>query len=304
LKVTFLGTGGGIPNPKRNLPSIAVRREGELLLFDVGEGTQRQMTLAKVGLRREMKIFITHMHGDHVLGLPGLIQTMAMLDRDAPLEVYGPQGVKDFVNFIVKNFHFDLTFQINIYEIEEGVIYQSKEYDVVATWGEHVIPSVAYALVEKERAGRFYPEKAEELGVSKGPLWFKLQHGENVQLPNGRIVKASDVTGPKRPGRKIVYSGDTRFSDNIVRLAKGADLLIHESTLDDELAERAYDEGHSTPSQAALVAKKAGATKLFLTHISSRYANDASIMVEQARKIFPETYLAEDLMSVEVPLKK
>jgi ribonuclease Z len=303
MRVTFLGTGGGVPTSKRNLLSIAVRRENELLLFDVGEGTQRQMIFAKVGCRRNMKVFITHMHGDHILGLPGLIQTMSMLNRGTSLDVYGPHGIVEFVDFIVNSFHFNLTFQINTHEVGEGTIYEDKDYSICATWGDHVIPNLAYALVEKKRMGRFYLEKALKLGVPKGPLWSRLQHGENVQLPDGRVIKSSEVTGPKRAGRKIVYSGDTKFSENIIKLAQGADLLIHEATLDDDYVERASEEGHSTSSQAAMIAKKAGVKKLLLIHISARYIDDVSIMVEQARKIFPETYVAEDLMSIEVPLK-
>jgi ribonuclease Z len=303
MRVTFLGTGGGVPTSKRNLLSIAVRRENELLLFDVGEGTQRQMIFARVGCRRNMKVFITHMHGDHILGLPGLIQTMSMLDRGTSLDVYGPQGIVEFVDFIVNSFHFDLTFQINTHEVGEGTIYEGKDYSICAAWGDHVIPNLAYALVEKKRMGRFYPEKALKLGVPKGSLWFRLQHGEDVQLPDGRVIQSSEVTGPKRAGRKIVYSGDTKSSEDIIKLSQGADLLIHEATLDDDYAERASKEGHSTSSQAAMVAKKAGVKKLILTHISARYIDDVSIMVEQARKIFPETYIAEDLMSIEVPLK-
>jgi ribonuclease Z len=225
-----------------------------------------------------------------------------MLNRSPPLDVYGPKGIMEFMDFIVNSFNFNLTFQINAHEIGEGTIYEEKEYSICAAWGDHILPNLAYALVEKKRMGRFYPENALKLEIPKGSLWSRLQRGEDVQLQDGRIIKSLDVTGPKRDGRKIVYSGDTKFSENIVKFAKGADLLIHEATLDDDYAERTGEEGHSTSSQAALAAKEADVKKLFLTHISARYIYDVSVLVEQARKIFPETYVAEDLMSIEVPL--
>jgi ribonuclease Z len=302
LHVTFLGTAGSIPTPKRSLPAILIQRKGEQIMFDCGEGTQRQMTKAKAGFHKKMKIFITHMHGDHVLGLPGLMQTMALLDRERKLEIYGPPGIRRFIEGIRETVQFALNFPVEVYEIERtGIVCQEDEYAVKAIRANHVTPSLAYALVEKPRPGKFYPEKAKALGIPEGPLWSKLQHGYKVKLPDGRIVKPEQVTGPPRHGRKIVYTGDTRPFKGLVKFAANADLLIHDATLDDELAERAKEDGHSTPSQAAENAKKAKAKRLILTHVSSRY-DDANILLEQAQKIFRNTQVAEDFMKIEIPL--
>jgi len=303
LSVIFLGTSGSTPTPQRSLPAIAIRRKGEIILFDCGEGVQRQMIMAKLSFHRKMKIFITHMHGDHVLGLPGLIQTMSLFDRQRKLEIYGPKGLKEFIDVIQKTVQYTLTFPIEIHEIAKaGTICEEDEYTVFAVEVDHVIPSFAFALIEKPRPGKFYPEKAKKLGIPEGPLWSRLQRGYSVTLPNGRTIKPSEVVGPPRPGRKIVYSGDTRPCMNLVRLAENADLLIHDATLDDELAEKAYEDGHSTPSQAAEIAKKARVDKLVLTHISARYKS-AEKLLEQAKKVFPNVFVAEDFMKIEIPLK-
>ena len=302
LRVVFLGTAGSIPTPKRSLPAILIQRKGEQIMFDCGEGVQRQMIKAKTGFHRKMKVFVSHMHGDHVLGLPGLLQTMALLDREKKLDVYGPPGIKRFLEDIRETVQFVLTFPMEIHEIHEaGVVCEEQEYAVQAVWANHVIPSLAYALVEKPRPGKFHPEKAKVLGVPEGPLWSKLQHGHKAKLQDGRVVKPEDVTGPLRTGRKIVYSGDTRPFKGFVKFAAGADLLIHDATLDDELAERAEEDGHSTPDQAAKHAKKAKVKQLILTHISARY-DDTSILLEQAQKIFKNTQVAEDFMKIEIPL--
>jgi len=301
LTITFLGTSGSVPTPKRALPAIAIQRKDELILFDCGEGLQRQMIQASIGFHRKMKIFITHMHGDHVLGLPGLLQTMSLLERERKLNIYGPIGIKAFVESIKETVQFVLTFPVNVYEIEdEGMVCGEKEYEIYAEWVDHVIPSLAYALVEKPRPGRFFPEKAKRLKIEKGPMWSKLQQGESIRLPNGRIVKSEEVTGPLRAGRKIVYTGDTKSTKNLIEFAKNADLLIHDATFDDELFERALEDGHSTPSQAAETANKAKAKRLILTHISARY-KDTSVLVEQARKIFSKVNVAEDFAKIEIP---
>ena len=303
LSVIFLGTSGSTPTPQRSLPAIAIKRKGEIILFDCGEGAQRQMIMAKLSFHRKMKIFITHMHGDHVLGLPGLIQTMSLFDRQRKLEIYGPKGLKEFVDVIQRTVQYTLTFPLEIHEIEKpGTICEEGEYAILAEEADHVIPSFAFALVEKPRPGKFYPEKARELGIPEGPLWSKLQKGHSVTLPDGRKIKPSEVVGPPRPGRKIVYSGDTRPCMNVVRLARNADLLIHDATLDDELFDKAYEDGHSTPSQVAEIAKKANVRRLVLTHISARYRS-AEKLLEQAKRIFPNVLIAEDFMEIEVPLK-
>jgi len=302
LHVVFLGTAASIPTIARALPSVVVKRKNEVLMFDCGEGVQRQMIRASVGFHRKMKVFVSHMHGDHVLGLPGLLQTMSLLDRQEKLDVYGPVGIKAFVETISATVQFVLTFPIEIHEIkDEGVVCKEKEYEVKVTQTDHVIPSLAYALIEKPRPGRFNPKKAEALDVPEGPLWSRLQRGEKVKTTTGRVVKPEQVVGAPRLGRKIVYSGDTRPTESVLRLAEDADLLIHEATFDDELLNKAIEDGHSTPSQAAETAKKAKVKRLILTHLSSRYKNTQPLL-EQARKIFPHTDVAEDFMKIEVPL--
>jgi ribonuclease Z len=302
LRVIFLGTAGSVPTPNRGLPAILLQREGEQLMFDCGEGVQRQMIKAKGGFHKKMKVFITHMHGDHVLGLPGLLQTMSLLDRQRKLDVYGPTGIRQFLEDIRDTVQFVLTFPIEIHEIEAtGTICDEEEYTVQAVWANHVIPSLAYAFVEKPRAGRFHPEKAKALGIPEGPLWSRLQRGIKVKLPDGRIVKPEQVVGSLRSGRKIVYTGDTRPFRSLVKFATGADLLVHDATLDDELIERAEEDGHSTPSQAARIAKKARVKRLVLTHISARYVDTAKLL-RRAKKVFRNATIAEDFMEVEIPL--
>jgi ribonuclease Z len=304
LRVVFLGTGGSVPTVGRSLPAVLLRRQGEQLLFDCGEGAQRQMVKAKVGFHRKMKIFVSHMHGDHVLGLPGLLQTMALLGRERKLEVYGPEGIAQFLNCVRESLQFGLTFQVEIREIQgDSVVCEEEDYTVEAVRSNHVVNSWSYAFVEKPRAGKFYPEKAKALDVPEGELWSKLQRGEAVELADGRVVQPEEVVGSLRRGRKIVYSGDTRPFEAFVGFAAGADLVVHESTFDDALAEKAEVDGHSTPSQAALQAKRAKAKKLALTHISARYA-DAGLLLEQAQKVFGNTVVAEDFLVLELPLPK
>lgn len=302
LRVVFLGTAGSVPTPARALPAIAIQRKDELIMFDCGEGVQRQMIQAGVGFHRKTKVFITHLHGDHVLGLPGILQTMSLLDRKQKLEVYGPIGIQAFIHAIQRTVQFALTFPVETTEIDEaGFVCEEKEYQIQVVQTDHVVPSLAYALIEKPRPGRFSPEKAKALGVPEGPLWSQLQHGKKVEIAGGKVVKPEQVVGAPRPGRKIVYSGDTRPTKSLAELAKNADLLIHDATFDDELLERAQEDGHSTPSQAAETAKKARVKRLILIHISARYKN-TRILLEQARKIFANVDVAKDFMKIEIPL--
>jgi len=302
LEVVFLGTAASVPTVDRALPSIVVKRGNEIIMFDCGEGAQRQMIKARVGFHKKMKILVSHMHGDHVLGLPGALQTMSLLDRSRELEIYGPVGIKAFIRAIQRTVQFVLPFPLEIHEIKrEGVICDEEEYQIKATRTSHVIPNIGYALIEKPRPGRFDAEKAKTLGVPEGPLWSLLQHGQKVRVPSGKMISPNRVVGASRPGRKIAYSGDTRPMDRLVRLAQNADLLIHEATLSDELLERANEDGHSTPSQAAETAKKARVKRLVLTHVSSRYKNTEELL-QQAKKIFPNVEVATDFMKLELPL--
>jgi len=243
------------------------------------------------------------MHGDHVLGLPGILQTMSLFNVKSPLQIIGPDGIRRFIEATIETVKFKLTFPLLIKEVEEGIVCREKEYDVHAVWTEHSIPNLAYALIEKERPGKFYPKKALSLGIPEGPLWSKLQHGENVTLRNGQVVTPNHVLGPSRRGRKIVYSGDTKPCENILKLSKSADLLIYEATFSDEFIEKANENMHSTPSQGAEIAKKAGVKCLILTHISERH-DDMDAFLEGAVKVFPKAHVAEDLMALEIPYSK
>ena len=304
LRVLFLGTGGSVPTVARSLPAVLLQRQGEQVMFDCGEGVQRQMVKAKVGFHKKMKIFVSHMHGDHVLGLPGMLQTMALMGRKKKLEVYGPEGIGGFLECVRENLQFGLTFPVEVHEVQSnGVVCEETDYTVEAARSNHVVNSWSYAFTEKPRAGKFYPKKAEALGVPEGELWSKLQHGDSIELADGRVVCSEAVVGSLRKGRKIAYSGDTRPFELFVEFATDADLVIHESTFDDALADKAEVDGHSTPSQAALQAKRAKAKKLVLTHISARYA-DAELLLEQAQKVFRDVVVAEDFFVLELPLNK
>lgn len=301
IRVVFLGTSGSVPTLKRSLPSVIVQCQKELLMFDCGENTQRQMMQGKVSFHKKLRIFLTHLHGDHVLGLPGVLQTMALMDRKEPVTIYGPPGIRDFLVCTKETLNFGLTFPVEINEIlSEGAVLNTEEFIITAVKSNHAIKSYSYSFTEKPRPGRFYPKKAQTFGVPEGELWSKLQMGKEVELNDGRVVKPSDVMGPLRSGRKIVYSGDTRPFVEFANFASNADLIIHESTFDDSLREKAELDGHSTPSQAAEQAKTAGAKQLILTHISARYP-DASLLLEQAKKVFANTLIAEDFMELVLP---
>jgi ribonuclease Z len=304
IRVVFLGTGAAVPSAKRSLPAVMLQRGNEQVMFDCGEAAQRQMILAKVGMHKKMSIFITHMHGDHVLGLPGLLQTMALMDRQKTVDIYGPVGLAHFLACLRETLQFQLTFDVTVHEIsQEGIVRDEEEYTVSATPSNHAVTSFCYSLNEKPRAGKFYPEKARALGVPEGMAWGRLQRGTPFVFPDGRLVKPEDVEDPPRMGRKIVYTGDTRPFEGFAAFAADADLVIHEATFDDALAEKANLDGHSTPSQAAAQAKASGAKRLVLTHISARYL-DSKLILEQALKVFPNTLVAEDFLELELPLGK
>lgn len=300
MRIVFLGTSGSMPTQDRSSSSLAIRRKGEILIFDCGEGTQRRMAAARIGFRRQTRIFITHLHGDHVLGLPGLIQTMTLLHRERPLHLYGPQGLTAFIEAFSSVLG-GPGFPMTVNEIiSEGIVHAGSEYTVRAIKADHEDPSWSYVLEEQPRPGRFHPEKASALGVPEGPLWKRLQQGGDVELEDGKLVRSNEVVDPPKRGLKIAYSGDTRPTEAFSRASEGADLIIHEATFDSSLEEKAVENGHSTAAQAAEVAKAAGVEMLVLTHISSRYP-DAGVLIDEAREVFPNTRIAEDLMVIELP---
>ena len=300
LSVTFLGTGAACPTVDRNVAALAVQREGETILFDCGEGTQRQMMRYGVGFSFT-EVFFTHFHADHMLGITGLLRTMGLQDRTAPVTLYGPRGAERILGAAMSLGIERNKFPVEVVEIRAGERLRRDEYDIVVFETQHRADTVGYALAEHTRLGRFHPERARELGVPEGPLWGRLHKGETVTLDDGRTVSPPDLVGAPRRGRTLVYSGDTRPHLALLEVARGADLLIHEATFGGDEAERAVETGHSTAAEAARVALEAGVRRLVLTHISPRYTRDAPELLAEARAVFPETLIARDGMTVEVP---
>ncbi|WP_122088064.1 ribonuclease Z [Halalkalicoccus subterraneus] len=300
LRVTFLGTSGAVPTARRNPSGIYLNREGEELLFDCGEGTQRQMMRFRTGFSISA-VFLTHVHGDHVLGLPGLCQTLDFNDRADPLAIYTPRGTRHTVEDLVGALDARLGYPLEVREAAPGeTVHGGEEYEVRAFRTEHRTRSVGYALVESDRKGRFDRERAEELGVPVGPKFGALHSGESIELEDGTAVEPEQVVGPPRPGRRVVYTGDTRPTEEGREAAADADLLIHDATFGDDWAERARETGHATAREAGELAAHAGAKRLALTHISSRYAGDASELAREASEAHDEAFVAEDGLEVEV----
>jgi len=296
IDVIFLGTGGSLPTRERGLPSVALRRDGELLLFDCGEGTQRQMMHAGLGFNRPTSIMISHLHGDHVLGLPGLIQTMSSLARDKPLEVFGPEGLSRFFKSMHSTLGFASTFPVKLTEIKPGTRLERNGYSMIMVLAKHDITCLAYAVEEKERPGRFHPDKARRLGVPEGPLWKELQHGKDVKV-GGKLVSPRQVVDSPRRGLKVVYAIDTRPSESVRSLAKGADLLIHDGGFAEDRKDKAREYYHSTAREAASLAKSSKCQRLALVHISA-VTRDDSILVKEARRVFKNTMVPRDLMTL------
>ena len=300
MKVIFLGTSGSMPTTERGSSSVVLRLGRELLMFDCGEGTQRQMVRAHIGFQRPMKIFISHLHGDHVLGLPGLLQSMSLMRREKELHIYGPVGLIEFVKAFSESLG-GPTFPVILYAINEpSLISQSAEYNIVAVEAQHRATAFSYGFFEAPRPGRFHPERARKLGVPEGELWGKLQRGEKVTA-NETVIHSDQVCEPERPGRSVVYSGDTAPNEALMEISRNVNLLIHEATFLNELADRALEDGHTTVLQAAEFARNAEVQQLILTHISSRYS-DPEVILAEAVKIFPNTRVAEDLLEIEISL--
>jgi ribonuclease Z len=300
LSLTFLGTGASIPTLDRNVAGIAIQREGEMLLFDCGEGNQRQMMRYGVGFTFK-EIFFTHYHADHMLGVTGLLRTMGLQDRSTPVTLYGPKGAQRILGAAVTLGIERNKFPVEIMEIKAGDRLARDQYDIVVFETEHRADTVGYALAEHPRLGRFNPDRARELGIPEGPLWGELHKGKVVTLVDGRTFGPADLVGPPRAGRTLVYTGDTRPHLSVIEAARGADLLVHEATFGGDELERARETGHSTASEAARIALEAGVRRLVLTHISSRYNRDASELLAEAKAVFPETAIARDGMTVDVP---
>jgi ribonuclease Z len=299
LTLRFLGTSAARPTVERGVSSIALIREGETMLIDCGEGTQRQMMRYGISFNFS-DIFFTHFHGDHFFGVIGLLRTLALQGRTEPLRLWGPRGAQRMLRRTLEIGMDRMPFPIDITELSPDEPVRRNNYAMVPFAAAHGGGALGFALVEEERRGRFNPDRARELGIPEGPLWGRIHKGEAVTLDDGRVVEPSELVGATRRGRTVVITGDTRPSDETVRVASVADLLVHEATFGDDEAERARDTAHSTAREAAEIARRAGAAKLILTHFSARYSRDAGDLLREAREVFPETALARDGMEIEI----
>jgi len=299
LKVLFLGTSAARPTVERSVSSLAVVREGETLLFECGEGTQRQMMRYGVSFALA-EIFFTHFHADHFLGVIGLVRTLGLQGRTDPMRFYGPRGARKLLGAALNLGVERVPFEVEIEELEPGTALRRDGYELLTFAADHGGGALGYVLVERDRLGKFDPARAAELGVPEGPLWGRLQRAEAVTLEDGRTIAPELIVGPPRPGRKVVYTGDTRPCKATIEAAIGADLLVHEATFSLEEAERAKETDHSTAHEAAEVARMAKVRRLALTHVSARYSRDAGPLLEEAREVFPETVVARDGLEIEV----
>jgi ribonuclease Z len=307
MKIIPLGTSSGKPTLHRNVSATAVVGEGEWWLFDCGEATQIQIARAAISSHKLAGIFITHLHGDHFNGLPGLLSTMALDKRERELTLVGPPGIGEYLELLSRLRILFINYTVKLRELgpdyfsdrQQELVYESEKYTVVARPLNHRIFALGYRIEEKMKPGKFNVDRARELGIPVGPLYSQLQSGEEVTLKDGRVIHPSQVVGPPRPGKSVAYCLDTRPCQNAVLLARDADWLIYEATYANEYAEEALQYGHSTAAQAARTASEANARNLLITHFSSRYP-DARPLLEEARRIFPRTRMAEDLMEIEV----
>jgi ribonuclease Z len=303
LKLLFLGTSAARPTVERSVSALVVVREGETLLFECGEGTQRQMMRYGVSFGLS-EVFFTHFHADHFLGIIGLVRTLGLQGRTDPMRFYGPRGARKILGAALGLGVERVPFEVEIEELEPEHALHRAGYEILTYPADHGAGALGYVLVEKDRLGKFDPARARELGVPEGPLWGRLQRAEAVTLEDGRVVDPASIVGAPRPGRKVVYSGDTRPCKATIEAAIGADVLVHEATFSLEEAERARETDHSTAHEAAEVARMAKARRLVLTHLSARYSRDAAPLLEEARAVFPETVIAKDGMEIEVAYRE
>ena len=298
MKLIFLGTTGAVPTLERSHACICLVRDGEILMFDAGEGAQISYLKSNLGWNKKMKIFVTHLHGDHCIGILGFLQTMTLRNRTEPIEIYGPKGIEEFIAANTKIMNFGLSFPVLITQVNEGTVVSEEKYQVRACEAEHSVPAFSFLFEEKEKPGTFYPEKAISIGIPKGELWHKLQQGEEVMIEN-KSIKPSEVTGPNVPGKKIGISGDTRPTKKLASFFQNCDYLVFDSTFLDELKENAILTCHSTAKEAATFAKNANVSNLILTHFSARY-KDENVLLEEAKTVHDSVIAAKDQLKVEL----
>ncbi|MGO3732723.1 MAG: ribonuclease Z [Vagococcus sp.] len=309
MDIQFLGTGAGVPSKQRNVTSIALKLLDErnaVWLFDCGEGSQQQILHTAIRPRKIEKIFITHLHGDHIFGLPGLISSRSFQGGDDTLEIYGPKGIKDFVRTSLRVSETHLKYPLKFIEIEQpGLIFQDKTFSVYCEELDHRIKCYGYRVEEADYTGELQVEKLKELGIPAGPIYKKIKDGEIVELPDGRVINGQDFIGASRKGRTVTILGDTRLHPNSLLLAQDADVLVHESTFNQNESQMAKSYYHSTTTQAASIAKKANVKQLLLTHISARYLGKALYDLEkEAQHVFKASKIVKDFDIITVPLIK
>ncbi|MBM7604533.1 ribonuclease Z [Metabacillus crassostreae] len=309
MNVMFLGTGAGIPAKSRNVTSIALQlleERNAVWLFDCGEATQHQILHTTIKPRKIEKIFITHLHGDHIYGLPGLISSRSFQGGEGLLTIYGPKGIEEFVRTALSVSSTYLTYSLEFIEIKEGIVFEDHLFQVSAKKLEHGIDSYGYRVMEKDLQGTLLVDKLEDIGINPGPIYQKIKRGETITLEDGTIINGAEFIGPSQKGRIVSILGDTRYTEKSLELARDADILIHEATFSEEDEKLAYDYFHSTTKQAAKIALQSNARKLILTHISSRYQTeeDLGTLVKEAQAIFPSSFIASDFMQMEIPKKR
>ncbi len=311
MQVTFLGTSSGVPTLTRNVSAMVLKppQRSELWLFDCGEGTQHQFIRSNLKLSQIKKIFITHMHGDHIYGLPGLLASIGLAGSSSGIEIYGPTPLKNFIDSCLYNSSSRLAYPLKFYKVENAafnqeIFFEDSDLEVKTAPLKHRIPSFAYRVNQKNRPGRFNIEKAKSKKIPPGPVYAALQKGEEVRLEDGRIFCGKEFCGPPRPGVSMVYCTDTVYTESAIEISRGADLLIHESTYSNKETDMAYERGHSTATMAAQIAAKANVNQLILTHLSPRYTpgNETSPndLLNEAKAIFPNTQLAKDFLQIDV----
>ena len=298
MKLVFLGTSAAQPTDIRGLSCICLERDGEIMMFDAGEGAQIAYMKSSLGWNKKMKIFVTHLHGDHVVGILGLLQTMSMQNRSETLEIYGPHGIDEFISANIKVLNFGLTFPILINIVTESKIFENEKYIISACKANHSIKAFSYVFQEKEKAGRFNVDKAKELGIPEGELWNKLQRGNEIEV-DGKKISPNQVLGESRAGKKIGISGDTMPTEELEKFFENCDYLVFDSTFLESEKQKALETCHSTAKQAAILGKNANVKNLILTHFSARYRDELSHLKE-ASEIHDSVITAKDLLEIEI----